>query len=162
MFHPGQTSGLIEVPIADDAFDEPVETFKVRLSDARFAPIADAVGVVTITDDDDPPALTVNDKSRSRATRGRPSTSSGSHSTRLPRSRSCLLRDRRPHRDGPLGLRREGRHPDLRARSSRAPSRWRSLATWQEATETFRLLVTGAQNAAVLDGSGRGEIVDDD
>ena len=31
-----------------------------------------------------------------------------------------------------------------------------------EPTETFRLLTTGAQNATVLDGSGRGEIVDDD
>jgi hypothetical protein len=31
-----------------------------------------------------------------------------------------------------------------------------------EPTETFRLLLTGAQNAQLLDSSGRGTILDDD
>ena len=109
----------IEVPIADDALDEPVETLRVRLSNARYAPIADAVGVVTITDDDDPPALTVNDKSitegnagtdehglrsPSKRPRGRPSRRA-SRPTTAPRRRPRTSREK----SGTVDI-RPGRH----------------------------------------------------
>ena len=114
-FQPGQTSRRIEVPIADDALDERVETLRVRISNARYAPIEDAVGVVTITDDDDPPALRVNDKSITEGNAG----------TKIMRFFVTLeqpsgktvqgeLRDRRRHRDGARGLHAHVGHHDIR------------------------------------------------
>jgi Domain of unknown function (DUF4347)/Calx-beta domain/RTX calcium-binding nonapeptide repeat (4 copies) len=51
-FNPGQTSQTFNIPIAilNDGASEPDETFKVVLSNATNATIADNTGVVTITD----------------------------------------------------------------------------------------------------------------
>jgi hypothetical protein len=163
-FHPGDTEELIEVPIADDALDERVETLKVRLSNARYAPIADSVGVVTITDDDDPPALTVNNKT---ITEGNAGTTNMVFTLAL---------------DGPSGKTVKASY-ETDDRTATAPSDYLEkfdTVTFNpgvttrtvpiaivgdltpEQTETFRLLLTGAQNAELLDTSGRGEILDND
>ena len=54
-FAPGTIAQSITVPIIGDATDEPNETMALNLSNATNAAIADAQGVVTITDDDVPP-----------------------------------------------------------------------------------------------------------
>lgn len=58
-------SRVVSVPVAGDVSDEPDETFFVNLTTLVGAPgqIGDAQGVATITDDDQPPALSVNDVS---------------------------------------------------------------------------------------------------
>src|SRR5687768_15902294 len=59
------TSRVVTVPVTGDASDEPSETFVVNLSNLTGSPgsILDARGVATITDDDAPPLLSVNDTS---------------------------------------------------------------------------------------------------
>ena len=57
----GETSGTIRVSVLDDTIDEPDETFTVTLSRAANATIEDGDGTGTITDDDKPPALTIDD-----------------------------------------------------------------------------------------------------
>ncbi|MEQ8466416.1 glycoside hydrolase family 9 protein [Coleofasciculus sp. E1-EBD-02] len=52
-FSPGQTSKTFTVPILGDTLDEANETFKVNLSQANNATIADGQGVGTIIDNDD-------------------------------------------------------------------------------------------------------------
>src|SRR5262249_47723782 len=48
----GQTNGTITVPVVGDTLDEPDQTFRVNLSGAVNATIADNQGVGTITNDD--------------------------------------------------------------------------------------------------------------
>ena len=58
----GQMSGTVTVPIRHDTTDEWDETFEFRLSNPRNASISDSSATVTITDNDDPPSLSVADK----------------------------------------------------------------------------------------------------
>ena len=57
----GSETGTITVPILDDALDEPTETFTVRLSNPTNATISDDEGVGTITDNNAPPSLSIDD-----------------------------------------------------------------------------------------------------
>ena len=54
---PGERRYRIQVPIIDDALDEPRETFLVRLRDVRNAGIADGDAIGAIEDDDAAPRL---------------------------------------------------------------------------------------------------------
>lgn len=60
-FDPGETSKTIEIAIAPDALWEANESFRIVLSDALGAPLVDANGSVTITNDDarDAPVVSV-------------------------------------------------------------------------------------------------------
>ncbi len=60
-FDPGQTSKPIVVTIVGDTVDEFDEQFVVNLSAATNARIVDDQGRATITDDDAPPTLSIND-----------------------------------------------------------------------------------------------------
>ncbi len=62
-FAPGETSKPVTITIIGDTSDEPNETFVVNLSNAANGAILDAQGQGTITDDDVPPTLTINDVS---------------------------------------------------------------------------------------------------
>jgi hypothetical protein len=61
-FAAGQPAATISVPILEDTIDEPSESFTVVLSSpsGKGATIADGVGVVTITDNDDPSVLSID------------------------------------------------------------------------------------------------------
>ena len=60
-FTPGVITRTFTVPVANDALNEPTETFTANLSGAVNAGIADAIGVATILDDDPPPSLSIDD-----------------------------------------------------------------------------------------------------
>jgi T1SS-143 domain-containing protein len=60
-FAPGVTTQTVTVTIAEDAVDEANETFNVNLVTPTNATIADNLGVGTITDNDAPPTITIND-----------------------------------------------------------------------------------------------------
>ncbi|MEM8639509.1 MAG: Calx-beta domain-containing protein [Cyanobacteria bacterium P01_G01_bin.54] len=60
-FNPGDTSKTVTINVTDDALDEASETFNVTLSGATNATIADTTGVGTITDNDAPPSLSIDD-----------------------------------------------------------------------------------------------------
>src|SRR5439155_1269448 len=59
-FAPGQTLTQVSVTVNGDLIDELDETFTLNLSNASNATIADGTGIGTITDDDGPPTLSVN------------------------------------------------------------------------------------------------------
>ena len=61
-FAPGETSRTVNVPIKQDALDEPDEGYTVTLSAPSNATIADGTGAGTITDDDPAPALSIGDR----------------------------------------------------------------------------------------------------
>ena len=61
-FNPGDTTQTIDVPIVDDALPEPSETFAVDLSNPSNATIADGEGVGTITDNDTPVSISIDDQ----------------------------------------------------------------------------------------------------
>ena len=62
-FLPGQTQKVVDVTVLPDARDEVDETFHLDLSSAVGATLADSRGTATITDDDAPPSIAVNDVS---------------------------------------------------------------------------------------------------
>jgi len=59
-FLAGETSQTITVPILEDAFIEPAETFTVTLGNVVGAMLADDTGIATITDNDTP-SLSIDD-----------------------------------------------------------------------------------------------------
>src|SRR5690606_38447116 len=60
-FAPAQTTQTFTVQIQGDALDELDESFFVNLSGPSNATISDGQGIVTITDDDVAPTLSIND-----------------------------------------------------------------------------------------------------
>ena len=60
-FAPGETTQTVTVAINGDTIDELDETFTVELTAPVNATIADAQGVGTITDDDTPPTVSIDD-----------------------------------------------------------------------------------------------------
>jgi hypothetical protein len=69
-FTAGQTSRPVTITINGDTTDEPNETFFVNLSNATNAAILDSQGQGSITDDDVPPTLTINDVSQNEGDGG--------------------------------------------------------------------------------------------
>ena len=67
-FNPGITSQTLAVTIVQDTIDEAHETFNVVLSNATNASISDATGVMTVTDDETTPGLSIADASTSDET----------------------------------------------------------------------------------------------
>src|SRR6185436_6703024 len=60
-FPRGTTTQTITVAVVGDTLDESNETFLVNLTNATNATVADPQGVGTITDDDNPPVLSITD-----------------------------------------------------------------------------------------------------
>ena len=58
-FNAGDASKTVSVTVSGDNVDEPNETFEVTLSGASGATIGDDTATGTITDDDDPPTVTL-------------------------------------------------------------------------------------------------------
>ena len=64
IFQPGQTAKTVTVQSVQDTLDENNETFRVNLANPLNATISDASALGTITDDDPPPTITINDVRR--------------------------------------------------------------------------------------------------
>lgn len=60
-FNPGVTSKTVTVQVKGDTLDEVDERFSVNLSAATNATVVDGQGIGTITDNDPPAVLTIND-----------------------------------------------------------------------------------------------------
>ncbi|MFN7976591.1 MAG: Calx-beta domain-containing protein [Vicinamibacterales bacterium] len=61
-FAAGQSTTTIDIPITDDAIDEPAEQFTVSLTAVQNATVTQGTAIVTIVDDDPPPVLTIADQ----------------------------------------------------------------------------------------------------
>ena len=62
-FAPNEQTKTINIGIIDDAIDEDNETLQVQLFGAQNASIADAIGEITITDNDAEPTVSIADVS---------------------------------------------------------------------------------------------------
>ena len=60
-FSAGSTVERIQIPILADTLDEDTETIIINLSSASGGTIVDSQAIVYITDDDEPPTITIDD-----------------------------------------------------------------------------------------------------
>jgi len=70
VFNPGETTKTVTVDVKGDTLDEPNEVFFVNLANASNAALLDNQGRGTITDNDEPPALAINDVSINEGNEG--------------------------------------------------------------------------------------------
>ncbi|MEQ8959973.1 MAG: Calx-beta domain-containing protein, partial [Coleofasciculus sp. C2-GNP5-27] len=167
-FSPGQTSKTFTVPILGDTLDEANETFKVNLSQANNATIADGQGVGTIIDNDDSTPvlsqLSINDVS---VTEG----DSGSKNATFTVSLSAASTESISVDYG-TGNGTATAGSDYTAESGTLTfaagetSKTISVAvtgdTTVESDETFNVNLSNASNATIGDGQGVGTILNND
>ncbi len=164
-FAPGQTTKVFVVTVNGDTLDEANETFTVGLSGATNATISDNSGLGTITDDDAPPSLSINDVT---VTEGNSGTVSASFTVSLSAASGQTVMveviasdltavagaDYTP--TGPVTLTFA---PGVAVQTFTVPVLGDTAA---EATETFQVTLSNPANATILDGVGVGTITNDD
>ena len=69
-FNPGDTEETFAIDITTDALDEDDETFSVALSNESNVTLADSSAQATITDDDEPPTISIADATVSEGNSG--------------------------------------------------------------------------------------------
>lgn len=69
-FSPGETTKTVNISVNGDIMDEDSESFHVSLSNPANATIADGQGIGTITTDDAPPALSIDDVTMTEGNEG--------------------------------------------------------------------------------------------
>ena len=163
-FAAGQTTKQVTVLVNGDLLDEANETYFVNLTNPTNATISDGQGVGTITDDDAPPALSVNDVT---VTEGNTGTVNANFTVSLnvPSGRAVTV-------DFATANGTAQAPADYQAGSGTvtfAPGQTSKQVTvlvngdlLDEANETYFVNLTNPTNATISDGQGVGTITDDD
>jgi hypothetical protein len=160
------SSKVIGVPIVRDATDEPNETFVVNLTTLVGTPgqIGDPQGVGTITDDDAPPTLSVNDVS---VTEGNAGTTTATFTVSLSATSGNVVTFDWATSPGTAAAGADY----VSATGSRTIAAGATSTTiavtvngdaLDEVNETFTVALSNPGNATIADGSGTGTITDDD
>ena len=160
------SSKVIGVPIVRDATDEPNETFVVNLTTLVGAPgqIGDPQGVGTITDDDAPPTLSVNDVS---VTEGNAGTTTATFTVSLSAASGNVVTFDWATSPGTAAAGADY----VTASGTRSIAAGATTATiavtvngdtLDEVNETFTVTLSNPGNATIADGSETGTITDDD
>ena len=157
---------VVSVPVVGDASDEPTETFVVNLSNLTGSPgrIGDAQGVATITDNDNPPVLSIDDVSVGEGDAGN-TTASFTASLSAPNSSPVTFTFATT-----AGTATAGTDYTTASGSKTIPAGSTSVPinivvkgdTVDEPDETFGVTISAPVNATIGDGSGVGTISDDD
>ena len=149
-----------------DTLDEIDETFTVNLTDPTNATIADGIGLGTITDDDAPPGLSINDVTVTEGDTGTVNARLHRHASRRPRAARSPSTGRPP--TAPR-LARPTTRPSAASCRFAAGRDHASTVTvtvngdlLDEANETFFVNLSSPTNATLADGQGLGTITDDD
>ena len=164
-FLAGQLTASIPVTIADDALDEPDEAFGMRISNPENAAISDNLGLVTIADDDAEPTLSIDDVS---VLEGDAGTVKARFTVSLSAPSGKTVRVRYATADGTATAPRDytAVAPTELVLSPLTPAVLVEVDihsdTDAEGNETFRVELSGADNATVADGEATGTIVDDE
>ena len=163
-FAAGETTKQVTVLVNGDLLDEANETFFLNLTNAANATIADGQGLGTITDDDGPPSLSVNDVT---VTEGDSGTTSATFTVTLAPASGQNVSVDYSTADGTATA-----PADYAATSGTltfAPGQTTQTVTVQvagdtldEIDETFTVNLSNAVNATIADGTGLGTILDDD
>ena len=163
-FTPGETAKEIRVDVIGDTLDEANETFAVDLSNPTNATIADTFAIVTITDDDAPPALSVNDVA---ITEGDTGTAPLAFTISLsaPSGKTVTVNVATVNGTAVAGTDYTATSgvvtiaPGATSAPVNVPIRGDVV---DETNETFSLALSSPANATIADGTGVGTIVDDD
>jgi hypothetical protein len=164
-FTPGDTSEPISVTINGDTLDEPDETFTVNLSNPTNATILDGTGQGTITDDDPPPTISINDVSLAEGDSG---TTNATFIVSLSAASGFTVSVDFTTMDGTATLADSDYGlttgtVTIPAGSTTAPINVPVVGdTTVEPDETFTVVLSNPVNATILDGTGVGTITDDD
>ncbi|MEQ9669692.1 glycoside hydrolase family 9 protein [Coleofasciculus sp. G2-EDA-02] len=167
-FTPGQTSKTFTVPIIGDTLDEVNERFKVNLSQATNATIADSQGVGTIVDNDDSAPvlsqLSINDVS---ITEGDSGTQNATFTVKLSAASTqtvsvnyatandtAIAGSDYTAKSGTLSF-----TPGQTSKTFTVPILG---DTTVEGNETFKVNLSQATNATIGDAQGVGTITNDD
>ena len=160
-FAAGETSQEIAVSVLDDELAERTEQFRVELGDPRGATVAVGTGAASIIDDDEPPAIAIDDA---------PPVNEGESAefvVRLSAPAGTVVAVSHRTADGTAVAGAD-------YRSSRGRLRFAAGETSQtiavavlddglsELTESFTVELHDPSLATLTDGSGLGTIVDDD
>jgi ribosomal protein L35AE/L33A len=164
-FAAGSTSQTITIPVLGDASDEVDETFAVNLTSATNAGITDAQGVGTITDDDAPPSLSINDISVSEGNSGS-STATFTVALSVASGKTITVSAQTADGTAIAGSDYTAAGPTTVTIAAGASSQSFTVPilgdTLDEANETLLVNLTSPSNATISDSQGIGTITDDD
>ena len=165
-FAAGETSKTVTVSVTGDTTDEPDETVVVTLSGVTNASISTAAGTGTITDDDDPPELSIDSPSVSEGDSG---------STNLTYTVSLDAESGKQvtvgYAEGTGGTATAGTDYTALAggtltfaagETSKTVTVTVTGDTLDEPNETVAVKLSGATNASISTARGTGTITDDD
>ena len=165
----GTRSKKVCTTLKGDLLNEPTEKFKVRLSAATGASIADRVGEITVTDDDTAPAMTAGDAATVQESNGGVSTMtfpvSLSSPSAQPVSVGYAFGSGSPAATPGLDFTVS---PQSGTLTFAAGEQHKELTvqvigdTTDEVDEQVALTLANAVNGTIADGSGVGSIRDDD
>jgi hypothetical protein len=163
-FDPGQTSKNITVVVNGDTANELDETFFVNLSNANNATIGDNQGVGTITNNDAPPSISINNVS---VTEGNSGTINAVFTVTLSPSSGQTVSVTFATADGTgtAGSDYASTSGVLTFNPGEISKNITVLVngdTAIEGNETFAVNLTSASNASIADGQGIGTVINDD
>lgn len=161
---PPGASQTVTVPVKGDTLDEPDETFKLNLSSPSNAALGDASGLGTITDDDAPPSVSVNDVA---VTEGNSGTVNATFAVTLSSASGKTVTVHYATADGTATAPGDyaatsGGLTFMPGQTSKPVSVAVKPDTVHEPNETFTLDLSAAGNATLGDASGQGTITNDD
>ncbi len=163
-FAVGQDTRTITIPIIDDTFNEPVETFAVNLTNAVNATILDTPAIVTINDNDDVSAVSINDAT---VTEGNSGTVNAVFTVTL--NRPSLQNVTVVYKTANGTAEAGSDFVDATDVLTFAPRETSKTVTVvvkgdvvAEGNETFTVNLSNVNGASIADGVGLGTIIDDD
>jgi hypothetical protein len=164
-FDPGQTAQTVDVTVNGDLTHEANETFMVDLSNASNAGVADGSGQGTITNDDQVPDISVDDRS---VTEGNTGTSTLTFDVTLSNPSDQTVTVDYTTNDG-TATTADGDYDAAANTVSFNPGQTAKTVDVRvngdlthESDESFTVDLSSPSNGNVLAGSGTGTILDDD
>lgn len=161
-FAAGETSKTISITLLPDTLDEINESFTVSLSNPTNSTILDGTGVVSITDDDSPPALTVADVTENENV----GTATVTISLNTISGQNVSFDWTTANNTALAGSDYTASSGTTKTIAAGATSTTVTVPitddTMDEASETFYLNISNALNASIADNSGLVTITDND
>jgi hypothetical protein len=165
-FNPGQTTKTVDVTVNGDLTHEANETFTVDLSNESNANLLDPSGLGTITNDDQVPDISVDDQS---VTEGNsPDTTTMTFNVTLSNPSDQTITVDYTTNDG-TATTADGDYATASGTLTFDPGQTAKTVdltvngdNTHESDETLTVDLSNASNANLLDGSGKGTILDDD
>jgi hypothetical protein len=164
-FSPGETSKTFPVTINGDSLDEQNETVNLTLSSPTNATISDGAGILTITDDDATPSLSIDDRTVTESDSGT-STATFTVTLSAPSGQDVTVNASTADGTATAGEDYAPISNQLVTIDAGDTTATVSVNAFgdevDEADETATLNLSGATHATVGDGSGLLTITDDD